>query len=221
MIHNRLIYFLLIPCALFCSKLITDDDNNPANYERMAYKITHQTIEQIRREKQLLCMGTGGSMPHDVRKLSVSFMYRQKEELDVRSARELMVYIVDLYLENINADKELRPYLHVYPFTAENLEITVFIEKPNGKEVDPDNLYCISLWRNLVTYTKQQGQHIRWNMVESFPTTERLAHDRALAFAAAQTERWDRYDFRDPDHIKKMIARDKEVLKQEENACVH
>jgi len=58
----------------------------------------------------LIPVGTGGQM------MAMSFDYYQ--EVDLKTARELIVYDINEYLSVINGNNEIKPYLHEYPFTG-------------------------------------------------------------------------------------------------------
>ena len=64
-------------------------------------------------------------MMDDIQMMAMSFNYY--EEVNLKTARELTIYVINEYLSAINSNKELRPYLHEYPFTAKNVEIRIFI----------------------------------------------------------------------------------------------
>ena len=46
----------------------------------------------------------------------------------------------------------MKPYLHQYPFTSKNVEIRIWIFKPNRSNPDPDKIYHISAIDGILTY---------------------------------------------------------------------
>jgi hypothetical protein len=57
------------------------------------------------------------------------------QEVDLKEARELLIYAVNEYLLDINNNEEVRPCLHEYPFTAKNVEIRIWIYKPDSIKI--------------------------------------------------------------------------------------
>ena len=103
------------------------------DYEKIADKITEKTAQRLKEQKNLHLIGTGGGMMHDIQMMAMSFHFYQ--EVDLKKARELVTYAVNEYLVDINNNEEIRPYLHEYPFTAQNVEIVVFFSNPDGSKV--------------------------------------------------------------------------------------
>jgi len=66
--------------------------------------------------------------------------------------------MVELFLHNINGNKEIIPYLYDNPFTYKNLEFRVFILDKDGSDIFHPNLGLVSLTQRgtvtFVTYKK-------------------------------------------------------------------
>ena len=118
-------------------------------YVKMADEITERVAKQLKAEKNLCLAGTGGGMMNDIQMMAMSFYFYQ--EVDLKTARELMAYTINKYLKEINSNKEIRPFLHEYPFTAKNVEIRIWI-KPNGLNQPLDKIYSISAIKGILTY---------------------------------------------------------------------
>ena len=70
---------------------------------------------------------------HDIQMMMMGFNYYHV--VDVNAARHLLVDSVEEYLSAINANEELRPYLHDYPFTAKNIKISIYFYSPDRYKV--------------------------------------------------------------------------------------
>jgi len=79
-------------------------------------------------------------MMNDIQVMFMSFNYYQ--EVDLKEARELIIYAVKEYLTAINDNQEVRPYLHDYPFTAKNVGIDIFFYNSDGSDLSPDKISC-------------------------------------------------------------------------------
>lgn len=125
-------------------------------YVKLAHKITDETAEKLKKKKNLSPAGTGGSMMNDVKMMMMAFQFF--EVVDMDAARELLVYSTEEYLTNINSNKELRPYLHNYPFTSENVEIVIYFSQPNRGDVPLGNIAVAAVGNgSIVYYTKCSG----------------------------------------------------------------
>ena len=120
------------------------------DYEKIADRITEKTAKKLQQQKKLRLVGTGGKMMHDIQAMHMGFYYYQ--EVDLQTARELIIYAIDEYLSEINNSKEIRPYLHEYPFTAKNVEINIWIFKPDRTHPPLDKIYCISARNGTLHY---------------------------------------------------------------------
>jgi hypothetical protein len=122
------VILVLVICSSFFSL-----KKKKVDYEKIADRITGRTMLKIEKERNLVFIGFWGGMMHNIRLMSMSFQYYQ--EVDFDQARELLLYAVDTYLEEINKDQEVRPYLVTYPFTAENVEIHIWFYGPDRRRL--------------------------------------------------------------------------------------
>lgn len=120
------------------------------DYEKIADKITEKTAKKLKEQKNLRLVGTGGKMMNDIQAMNMSFYFYQ--EVDLKAARKLIVYAINEYLSEINNNKEVRPYLHEYPFTVKNVEIMIFFYKPDRSNLSPEKIYCISSINGMLEY---------------------------------------------------------------------
>ncbi|MBS0621234.1 MAG: hypothetical protein JSS61_07250 [Verrucomicrobia bacterium] len=97
----------------------------PPEYVKMANRITANVSEQIKNETGLVPIGTGGSMMHDIQMLALSFQYYHA--VDQNQARDLLLYCVDTYVNAVNSNVDVRPFLHDYPFTSKNIQIRIWV----------------------------------------------------------------------------------------------
>ena len=120
------------------------------DYEKIADKITEKTAKELKAQKNLYLVGTGGGMMDDIQMMAMSFDYYQ--EVDLKTGRELIVHVINEYLSAINSNKEIRPYLHEYPFTPKNIEIRIWVFEPNGSNPPLDKIYYISVIDGSLAY---------------------------------------------------------------------
>ena len=119
-------------------------------YVKIAHKITAKTAKKIEQQKKLRLIGTGGGMMDDIQAMHMSFQFFH--EVDLKKARELVVFAIKQYLEDINSHEKVRPYLHNYPFTAKNIEIHIWVYNPDRTKLPPDKIYYISAINGVLNY---------------------------------------------------------------------
>ena len=107
---------LLIACG--CNPLPEDNPYAPTK-QSLANQVRLQTCIQLKNEKALVPCGIGAGMMGKIRMLALSFNYY--EELSLEEARELVMYACSVFLEKINNNQLIRPFLLNYPFQPENI----------------------------------------------------------------------------------------------------
>ena len=119
-------------------------------YDREAHKSTHKAINRLGKEKQLRAIGTGGGMMGDIYCIAGSFQFFHP--VTQMEARQLLVDAVDVYLQEINSNKVVRPYLHEYPFPVKDIEIRVWIKNPDRPNVAADQIEYMSAINGVLCY---------------------------------------------------------------------
>ncbi len=90
-------------------------------------------------------------MMDDVKKVNATYLSFAK--LSVNEARNLYVEVVEGYLERFNRDEQIRPYLHNYPFTIENMKLMITFKDEYHRRRDGEDVTLMFMARgNLVYY---------------------------------------------------------------------
>lgn len=126
---NKIFIFLTLLLSLFCSSFIYQIPPPPP-YCEIIDNITHKFLREYIKPKGLICIGSGGSMMDDVKKVSLSFV--SFKALNVEEARILYVDIIEEYLKRVNSDEEVRPFLHNFPFTIDSLDFDIRFDYKNN-----------------------------------------------------------------------------------------
>lgn len=144
-----ILVFLILTLTIGCSQAEIGCSQTE-DYEVLATRIESQTAKQLKKEKGLIPIGNSGQMMGNIKSIGLSFNYYHL--LNLEEARELLVYAGKTFLKNINENKEIRPYLHNYPFTSKNIELVIFICQANGSEPTVGNLSVLTLIRGSLTF---------------------------------------------------------------------
>ncbi len=143
-------YFLILIFGSFFVTLFCCFNSKEEDYEKLGNVITTKTANRLRIEKGLYLIGTGGQMMDDIQIMGMGFEFFHP--IDIKKGRELLLFSIEEYLNAINCDEKIRPYLHQYPFTAKNIEMQVWIRNSDGSRVPLDKIYYISAIDGILTY---------------------------------------------------------------------
>lgn len=142
-----LLIFLITGCTL-------EDLNpiyKPSEKKKLADEIRTKVTTKLKREKDLHPCGSGGGMMHEIKMLALSFDYYK--QIDIDEARELLIIAVNEFVDAINADEKIRPYLYHYPFEHRKVEIRIFIRNPDGSRVENGKLCVVSAIESILEYS--------------------------------------------------------------------
>jgi hypothetical protein len=156
MIKKILLLSVLFVKFCYCLEPFVDKPPSPRKDVLLVRDINKKTIIKLKQEKNLRSFGTSACMMYEITMLGLSFVYYNP--IDVLEARNLIIYTVDEYLDAINSNVELRPYLDHWPFTAKDVELDITILKPNGAEVDAEKLNFVSCKENVVRYYQNKPE---------------------------------------------------------------
>lgn len=146
-----MIRLCFLSILLFLSACNNPSSNyEPPEYEKLADRITLKTSDKIEKEKGLRLIGTGGGMMNKIRMMAMSF--ECCKEINMEEGRELVIYCVNEYLSAINSNEELRPHLVHYPFTAQDVDIVLYICRPDRTEVPMGTLSVVAEREGVVVY---------------------------------------------------------------------
>ncbi|KPK33089.1 MAG: hypothetical protein AMS24_02215 [Chlamydiae bacterium SM23_39] len=126
--------FLLIGYNFIVVKMKGKELNKTVKDESMlkieaSSAIITRTVKKLEKEKQLKLVIIGNKdATKVVEKPALGFKSMKQGPFDLINVRKLLVYAVDLYLNEINTDENVRPYLSHHPFTNEDVKIRIFFE---------------------------------------------------------------------------------------------
>ncbi len=131
-------------CILLCMgcDFINKPFETPNAKVRIARKVRKQVAEKLKKDLSLYPSGSGGQMMNQIHMLALSFRYYQP--VNIETARKLLVTAVTEFIDAVNANEEIRPYLQNYPFEAKNIEIRIFLQNLDGSPIPFGRLKVIS-----------------------------------------------------------------------------
>ena len=93
-------------------------------------------------------------------------------EITMDQGRELLIYCVSEYLSAINSNEKIRPYLIHYPFTPKDVEIRIFIHRPDHRDVPMGALTVVSEMDGQLVYKILQPDPIVLKRIHEEPYEE-------------------------------------------------
>jgi len=155
------------------------------------YKLILDTSEQIKKETGLILFGYGINnwLPKDyeyingIGNFSVSYKLltdSRSNEISLERSRDLITYISNKFIEEINKNKEVIPDLDIFPFPSDRL--TIFVHFTDPKEIElGQGVAIIYLSEGRIEY---EGYKIKEYTPQHYAIGEHfLIHEESLADA--------------------------------------
>lgn len=148
-----------------------DDDS------KLIYEVNAQAGKRLKKLYSLQPMGSGFSCPDDLI-LSMDLFVKCYADLDVPKARRILVKAAHTYLETINANKKLKPFLVVYPFGTKNIYFKILISSNKKHDVKDGSLTSVSVLNGKIVYRKKEGQYnLKEVLEETFEEADRIVEE--------------------------------------------
>ena len=115
--------------------------------------------------------GTGGGGRDGIWLMSLSFQ-RFGSHLNEEDARKLIINCSNDFIESINNDETIRPFLKIYPFSAKNIDLTIYNYQENGRWIYyPDIFIENNAEGKIAFYTKDESEKYGYK-TEKYETYE-------------------------------------------------
>lgn len=128
--------FILSGCGI-------DSRFEPSEKVKIASEVRSQAAKKLEDEMGLIPFGFGGQMMDQIKMLALVFQYRHA--IDIKEGRRILIQAANKFIAEINSNEKVRQYLSNYPFEPKNIQIKIFLKKPDGSSVDRGELALIIL----------------------------------------------------------------------------
>lgn len=148
----KLIYLLILVFSCISIYSFNFGFSQRTKMDIVSNKLTKRIGERLCKKHNMYMVGIGGGAPKGkIDHITVMFG-RYQGPLNKDECRELMLDCKKVYLEEINSNDEIRPFLITYPYQPENIDLTILIFNPDGSLVlDPD--FCtVSTFKKSIQY---------------------------------------------------------------------
>ncbi len=159
---KKIVKFVLL--TLFFIFMINPINSKEGAKPRIYYadEVTRNFANQVEKKFELYCIGSGGSMPYDIREISIKFIAYRRATIE--EARELEVKVTESFINAINSHENIRPYLREYPFNNKRVEVSISFCKYDYVGYKDGSVSHVFQTRNKIFYNGED------------PLTEQLYH---------------------------------------------
>ncbi len=146
LIHVKLFFIF----SLFWGGTMHAKISDSPSYLGYVKEITSSFAKETEKQFDLLCIGSGGGMPHNVEDISIAFIAYRKGT--IKEAREIEVKATEKLLVEINANKKIQPFLIEYPFKANRAEVSVSFRQKDDSCYKDGSVVHVFQTKNKVFY---------------------------------------------------------------------
>lgn len=138
------------------------------DYEVYVDEIIYDFSKDVSQKYQLRCMGSGGSMPHDVVRIRILF-YKNQDFESIEEARKTLIELVDLLTQKVHQHKKIQPFLHERPFPISGSGISISIENKERNNNQPtDKLVFVFQASGKLHYRTYDGRNLVNKLEETY-----------------------------------------------------
>jgi hypothetical protein len=185
--------FILVFVFYSCDRLAKTDSNQyvPPRYVVLAEEIQYEVAIKLAKKFQMVPIGEGGALCNCVNRLFLAFNIRGPLSKD--QLQNILVDSVEEFIVAVNSNEEIRPYLKVYPFTANEIELDLYVIDKRGKEIYGPDISTVSARKGKLIYTitdRNDSFKTKSNITESYEdalNNIRKANDSGLFQLSIQT----------------------------------
>jgi hypothetical protein len=164
----RLLIFFLMGFSL----LIPGCQTTKRKQDVLVDQIFNDMCHYMHEHYNAVCYEWGGSRMNQVEELSLSFLIREGKS--VQQSREIMLDFKNKFLERVNSDADLRPYLANTPFTEANLTLSISFENEDGSDITYPNVSVVHLVNNkLIFMGLESNGGYKFRTIKKVPLEEK------------------------------------------------
>lgn len=140
---------LIIIFSSFSLRSLTKNDKSQV--VELAYNIRDDVAKKQSKKYNMIVQSEGIEVPNDVLNL-LSLGFQIQGPLSKDELQRILIDCVSEFLCLVNSNEKIRPYLKNYPFTPQNIRVSLFVNDPGGGEVSPPHISIASASRNVLYF---------------------------------------------------------------------
>lgn len=167
---------ILISGILWLFLLCSFSGNPKDNSKELTDSITSSYSRHLQKTKNLILCGSGGTSISDVQMINLE--YDSSQELNLEETRLLFIDCVEGLLKIVNQDKQLRKYLHDYPFTCKNLMFGIGFITADNKWSGNNKIAYVSVIKEKIFYrTADSKDRLQYHFEEPYKEALRIVRE--------------------------------------------
>lgn len=132
--------------------LLTACMGHRSEHSKALQSVTRQYQKSLHHIYCVQLTNYGGSLMYDVKEVSLG--YNVFIDHDIATGRKAAVDCIDLFIDMINADEKIQPYLHERPFPPRCFTLSLSPRNPDGSRYTGEGVSYISCYNGKISYNK-------------------------------------------------------------------
>ena len=116
---------------------------------RSVNDIVNSFEKEMKDQFGLMCTGLGGGMHYEIEKIGIDFLLHQ--QTSVEEARELEIRATERFVDLINTNESIKPYLMDYPWDQNRADVMIAFRDEYGEDY-PEGVTLILQAKNQLIY---------------------------------------------------------------------
>jgi hypothetical protein len=161
------VFIVFLVCFLPLN-IYSGESYTPPPYDKIVNVIMSRSGKRLAKKHGLRQIGITEGMMDCVRLMGFSFQIFRS--MDKQESRAMLVDCVQDFLSDINGEEKIRPYLEVYPFDANHVEITIYLKTPDRGSFYHPNFTVVTAYKGEIVYSTvdQKTNKYKSQEVETF-----------------------------------------------------
>ncbi len=158
-------------------------DTEPVMYgnhlQQLVFKDVNKVLERFSKQYELVVNGSGGAFCEDIEQVMLA-LHIQKY-VGIEESRKIYIELLEAMVNQLNKNKELRPYLREYPTTYAPIQLTInFVAKETRY---PPKEYVHFVFKNqadILFFNNYENNKLETIHTEPFKESLQIIHQEKI-----------------------------------------
>ncbi len=145
------------------------------DHSDLAFAAMKSYAKHLQKNSGLRITGMGGSMMNDIERFEI--WLERDDKISLADARKLIIKLTEGFIDKINADEKIRPFLHSYPITNQNVNFHIIFKAAKTPSTH-DFPYFVSLHSGKLWYRARGMSEYNDELIlsESYADAVKIIH---------------------------------------------
>lgn len=150
--------------------------------DQIVYAAMRKAIKPLEKKYHLSSCGIGGAYKEGYKSLNL-MLSRDGDSLNKEQARRLIIACLEEYINNLNADIKIKPYMKEFPISFKSITLTILNHDKFHNEIYHPSIGGIGFNAGEIIYTTYDP-----NDIYTYSSEETETYEEALAILKAEKE---------------------------------